>query len=79
MTTSLAQPNQRPPDPEIEPEIEPQIEPEIEVEVWCRSLRRWVVGFSTVDVDERGWRVRRRSDRADLPVRFPSSEIRPRT
>ena len=64
-------------DPRAQPTRAPErIRPGAAVEVWCRSLNTWSVGFVALDVDHGGWRVMRRSDRAELPVRFPPEAIR---
>jgi hypothetical protein len=51
--------------------------PGAEVEVWCPSLGSWSHGFVAMDVDADGWRILRRSDRSQLPVRFPDADLRP--
>jgi hypothetical protein len=53
------------------------ITPGDEIEIWCRSLGSWSTGFDALDLDAEGWRVRRRSDGSQLPVRFSSREVRP--
>lgn len=52
------------------------------MEVWCGFVGRWVDGFELVEVfPSRGaggerYVVRRSSDRAVLPTRFPETEVR---
>ncbi|MGZ4715544.1 MAG: hypothetical protein ACXWCB_02460 [Acidimicrobiales bacterium] len=53
-----------------------QVAPGDEIEIWCRSLGAWSSGFVAVDLGTGGWRVLRRSDRTQLPVRFPDAEVR---
>jgi len=53
------------------------IAPGDEVEIWCRSLGTWSSGFEAVDLDTDGWRVLRRSDGSQLPVRFSTRGVRP--
>jgi hypothetical protein len=50
---------------------------ERDVELWCPSLDRWVRGFSVVRRDGPNLVIRRRSDRALLPVPFVESDVRP--
>jgi hypothetical protein len=52
------------------------VTPGDDVDLWCRSLGTWSSGFEAVDVDAEGWRVRRRSDGALLPVRFSDGDVR---
>lgn len=46
------------------------------VEVRRRFDQAWASGFEVVDTDIDGYRLRRRSDGAVLPVAFPATEVR---
>jgi hypothetical protein len=53
-----------------------ELEPDTRIEVRSRFDRRWAAGFEVIDADELGYRVRRLSDGAELPIRFSRDEIR---
>jgi hypothetical protein len=48
-----------------------------EVEVCSRFRRVWVKGFEVVDVENDGYRLRRKSDRWVLPTVFAADDVRP--
>jgi hypothetical protein len=48
-----------------------------EVEVRRRFDQAWSRGFSVVDQTPGGYRLRRESDGAILPVAFPHQDLRP--
>lgn len=50
--------------------------PGTKVEVRSRYEPRWASGFEVTDVNERGYRIRRLSDRAELPTDFGDEEVR---
>lgn len=53
-----------------------QVHPGTSVEVLSSFSGRWVPGFDVVEVAEQGYRLRRRSDHAVLPVWFGPDEVR---
>lgn len=53
-----------------------QVHPGTSVEVLSNFSGRWVPGFNVVEVAEQGYRLRRRSDHAVLPVWFGPDEVR---
>lgn len=55
---------------------EPAIFPGAAVEVRRRFDRAWARGFRVIDTDETGYQLRRESDGAVLPVRFPAADLR---
>ena len=52
------------------------LEPGMRVEVRRRFDARWARGFEIVAVTESGCRVRRLSDRQELPVEFAFDDVR---
>ena len=48
-----------------------------EVEVCSRFRRVWVKGFEVVDVEDDGYRLRRKSDHWVLPTLFAAADVRP--
>lgn len=52
------------------------LEPGTRVEVRQRFEAGWARGFEICAVTERGYRVRRTSDDAELPVEFAAHEVR---
>jgi hypothetical protein len=53
-----------------------QVHPGTSVEVLSNFSGRWVPGFNVVEIGEQGFRLRRRSDHAVLPVWFGHDEVR---
>ena len=47
-----------------------------EVEVRRRFDRAWARGFAVAEAEEAGYRLRRNSDGAVLPVAFPAADVR---
>jgi hypothetical protein len=53
-----------------------ELDPGTRVEVRRRFDRAWARGFEVIDVSEAGYRLRRTSDNAVLPVPFPRVDVR---
>jgi len=53
------------------------MEPGTAVEVWNRSLGCFTAGFQLAEWTPQGWRIRRLSDGAILPVEFSAGDLRP--
>ena len=53
-----------------------ELSPDTRVEVQSRFDHKWSAGFEVVAADERGYRIRRLSDGAELPSPFARDEIR---
>jgi hypothetical protein len=53
------------------------LEPGTKVDVRSRFDARWSHGFEVAESVTGGYRIRRLSDGALLPIDFPSSEVRP--
>lgn len=62
--------------PEQPERRQPGLSPGTKVEVRSRYEPMWASGFEVADVNERGYRVRRLSDRAELPTEFDAEEVR---
>ena len=55
-----------------------RLQPGLPVQVRSRFDGRWVSGFEVVDeADTQAYEIRRRSDHAVLPERFPRTQLRP--
>ena len=52
------------------------MQPGTRVEVRSRFDQRWARGFEVIERDDDGYRLRRMSDRAVLPVSFGDDDIR---
>jgi hypothetical protein len=50
--------------------------PGTQVEVLSRYQHSWSTGFEVAAVDQRGYRLRRRSDGYVLPVVMPAGRVR---
>ena len=57
-------------------DLEPRLAPGTRVEVRRRFDQAWARGFVVHAAEEDGYRLRRSSDGAVLPVAFPDSELR---
>lgn len=60
----------------FDPLTEAPIDAGAVVEVRRRFDRAWARGFRVIDTDESGYQLRRESDGAVLPVRFPAADLR---
>ena len=50
--------------------------PETKVEVRRRFDSAWARGFEVISADEHGYRLRRLSDREELPTHFDAEDVR---
>jgi hypothetical protein len=57
-------------------ETSDRLEPGARVEVLQRFESRWARGFEIVEAVDAGYRVRRRSDNAELPAVFAAADVR---
>ena len=62
----------------LETEVQSELVPGTQVEVLNGYQRSWSPGFEVAAVDQRGYRVRRHSDGAVLPVVMPARRVRSR-
>jgi hypothetical protein len=62
----------------LETERQSALMPGTQVEVLNGFERSWSPGFEVAGVDQRGYRLRRRSDGYVLPVALPAGRVRSR-
>jgi hypothetical protein len=60
----------------LETEVPSELMPGTQVEVLNRYQHSWSTGFEVAEVDQRGYRLRRRSDGYVLPVVMPAGRVR---
>jgi hypothetical protein len=60
----------------LERDVQSELMPGTQVEVLNRYQHSWSPGFEVAAVDPRGYRVRRQSDGAVLPVVMPAGRVR---